>query len=98
VHHKLNTTQGTQVLTIAIEKIQLMKSPLHADLHINNGTPDAMRAVITKYQDTFNRDNIMGLVKKNAVDSLQEDPATHQNLPHALTFGCGKSRLSLGSH
>lgn len=35
-----------------------------SNVYINNGTPDAVRAVITKYQETFNRDNNFGLVKQ----------------------------------
>ncbi|CRL02159.1 CLUMA_CG015097, isoform A [Clunio marinus] len=35
-----------------------------SNVYINNGTPDAVRAVMTKYQETFNRDNNMGLVKQ----------------------------------
>lgn len=35
-----------------------------SNVYINNGTPDAVRAVITKYHDTFNRDNNLGLVKQ----------------------------------
>lgn len=35
-----------------------------SNVYINNGTPDAVRAVITKYHDTFVRDTNMGLVKQ----------------------------------
>lgn len=35
-----------------------------SNVYIHNGTPDAVRAVITKYHETFNRDNNLGLVKQ----------------------------------
>lgn len=35
-----------------------------SNVYVNNGTPDAVRAVITKYQESFNRDNNLGLVKQ----------------------------------
>jgi COP9 signalosome complex subunit 3 len=35
-----------------------------SNVYINNGTPDAVRAVITKYQEAFVRDNNLGLVKQ----------------------------------
>jgi COP9 signalosome complex subunit 3 len=34
------------------------------NVYLNNGSPDAVRAVITKYQETFVRDNNLGLVKQ----------------------------------
>jgi len=35
-----------------------------SNFYINNGSPESVRAVITKYQETFTRDNNMGLVKQ----------------------------------
>jgi COP9 signalosome complex subunit 3 len=35
-----------------------------SNVYINNGTPEGVRGVITKYQETFVRDNNMGLVKQ----------------------------------
>ncbi|KAL7034928.1 hypothetical protein ACKWTF_008184 [Chironomus riparius] len=35
-----------------------------SNVYINSGSPEAVRAVITKYQETFVRDNNLGLVKQ----------------------------------
>lgn len=35
-----------------------------SNVYINNGTPDAVRAVITKYQEIFSREGNLGLVKQ----------------------------------
>lgn len=35
-----------------------------SNVYVNSGSPEAVRAVITKYQDTFIQDNNMGLVKQ----------------------------------
>lgn len=43
-----------------------LSQPYHelSNVFTNNSTPEALRSVISKYQDIFNRDNNMGLVKQ----------------------------------